>query len=123
MLGEILVEKRVVRIQDVQDRAVVLEHVGEEEDRLFVHGSAHRGERGEVPFALLVQVVEVADVQPLAAEFGGQSASARIAQHSLHLRDQHVGLMESSGGGYRSQFFVRLRRPEEVTEPVGEFEV
>ena len=40
--------------------------------------AAEAGERGEMPFALFVEIVEIADMQPLAGEFDGEAASAWI---------------------------------------------
>ncbi len=82
VLRQRLVQERVVGVEDVQHRAVVLEQVGEEPNRLLVHRAAQAGERREMPLALLVELVEVVDVQPLAGELGRQPAHARVAEAS-----------------------------------------
>jgi len=53
MLREVFIQKGVVGIQNVQHRAVALEEVGEETNRLLVHRAAQTGEGGEMPLALL----------------------------------------------------------------------
>ena len=55
VLGERLVQERVVGVENVKHRAVVLEQVGEEPDRFLVHRAAQIPERREVPLALLVE--------------------------------------------------------------------
>ena len=106
VLGQRFVQERVVGVEDVQHRAVVLEQVGEELDRLLVHRAAQAGERGEVPLALFVEVLEVVDVQPLAGELGGQPARLGIAQHPPRLGGEHFRLVQPAIRGGFAQFLV-----------------
>ena len=59
----------LVGVEDVEHRAIVLEEVGEETNRLLVQRAAHRGERRKMPLALLVELVEVAQHQHLPFAF------------------------------------------------------
>src|SRR5258705_7008653 len=99
MLREVFVQKGVVSIQDVQDRAVALEDVGEETNRLLIHRAAQAGEGREMPLALLAQLVEVVDVQPGAGELGGEPAGACIPGPATRLGGEQVGVAGVSPGG------------------------
>ena len=79
VLRQRVVQERIVGIEDVEHRAVVLEQVGEELDRLFVHRPAQTDERGKVPIALFIEVIEIVDVQPLAGKFGRQPSGPGVA--------------------------------------------
>ena len=123
MLREVGVQEGVVGIEDVQDRAVALEEVGEKPDRLLIHRAARSGEGGEVAFALLAQFVEVVDVQPGAGEFGRQPACAVVLHHAAHLRGEHVGLPQLAAGGDGAQFDIRRGRPEKIAQARGELPI
>ena len=96
VLGQRLVEERVVGVEDVEHRAVALEEVGEEPDRFLVHRAAEADEGREVPLALLVERVEVVDVQPLAGELGRQAADLVVLEHPPRLGREHLGVAQSA---------------------------
>ena len=123
MLRQRLVQECVVRVDQFEHRAVAGEQVGEEPDGLLVQVGADLGEGREVPLALLVVGVEVADLQPLAGELGGQAAGPLVADHPPRLRGQHVGVVEPARGGQPRQLVVGHRGPEEIAEPAGELPV
>ena len=87
----------------------MLEQIGEELNRFLGHRAAQAGERGEMPVALFVEMLEVVDLQPVAGELGGKPARFRIAQHASRLGGEHFGLVESAVGRQLSQFVVGLR--------------
>src|SRR6266540_726329 len=117
VLRQLLVEEGVVRIQDFQNRSVALEEVGEEPDRLLVHRAAEGGEGGEVPFALLLQVIEVLDHQPPAGELDRQPPDLLVAEHPPQLRHQDLRFAEPPGRRRAAELLVGLGRPEEVAQP------
>ena len=85
VLREVGIQERVIRIEDVQHRAVVLEQVGEETNRLLVHRAAQTGEGWEMAVALLAQFIEVVNVQPGAGELRREPARTFVLQHSTRL--------------------------------------
>ena len=52
---------------------------------------------GKWPLALLVELIEVVNVQPLAGELGGEPARLAVADHATGLRQERVGLVELAG--------------------------
>ena len=87
VFGESFVQECVVRIEKIENRAVVLKEVGEESNGLFVNVTTQFSEGGKMSFTLFVQFVEVMNVQPRAAKFRGQPPHTRIAQHPARLHD------------------------------------
>src|SRR5437899_10961311 len=94
MLREVFVQERVVGVENVEHRAVALEEVGKETNRLLIHRAAQAGEGREMPLALLAQFIEVVDVQPGAGEFSREPAQAWVAEHAASLGGEHVGAAE-----------------------------
>jgi hypothetical protein len=64
---------------------------------------------------------EAAEIEPVAAEFGGQPAHAVVFQHAARLRQQHVGPLQIARRGVRQQFLVGHAGPQEITQPAGQF--
>ncbi len=89
MLRERFVQKRVVRTKDFQYGTILLKQVRKKLNGFLGHRPAQAGERWEMPLALLVEMLEVIDVQPLAGKLCGQSANLRIAQHAPRLSFEH----------------------------------
>ena len=62
VLGQGLVEERVVGVEQVENRSIVAKHVFKEADRFFVHVCAKCRELWIEIFVLVVVLVEVAKV-------------------------------------------------------------
>ena len=99
MLRQFLVQKRVVRVEQRQDRAIVLEEIGEKQDRLLLHRPPQGRERWKYRLTLLIMLSEAVDVKPLRAEFRGQPPGLRIAEHPLRLRHERFGVCQLPGRG------------------------
>ena len=67
-----------------------------------------------------VVLLEPAEVEPVAAELGGQAADAVVAQHPPGLGDEHLGAVQVAGGGPGEQLVVGHARPEEVAQAAGQ---
>ena len=67
-----------------------------------------------MPIALLIEVIEIVNVQPLAGKLRGQSPNSWIVQHASSLRDQGVGVGESAGRRDPLQLGIRQRRPQKL---------
>src|SRR5205085_1035116 len=109
MLREVHVQEGVIRVENVNDRAVILKQVSEETNRLLIHRAAQGSEGWEMPLALLPHLIKVVDMQPCSGELSCQASRARVAKHTAHLRGEHAGIMELATGCNRAQFRIRGR--------------
>ncbi len=83
----------------------MLDHVFDEADRLLEHGLAQIVvEGGEALAVDRVVGFEVAEIQPVAGELGGQSRHPGVFQHAARLRQQHIRPVQIAGGGVPQQF-------------------
>jgi hypothetical protein len=103
VLRELGIHEGVIRIEQADDAAVVLNEVDEEAGDFLLHVVAEVEEGGEVALALFVERGDIADVQVLAAELGGEAAHFVALEHALGLR----GNVFELGG---AQFIHRARR-------------
>ena len=115
--GEPLVDERVLRVQELQDAAVLANDRREEEIRFLPHRLAEVVlEVGEL-VGVGLGGFERTSLQPLPAELLDQRLRLRIAQHARHLRAQHAWRPQCVRRGEPAQLGVRRARPEEVRQP------
>ena len=87
VFGQDWVDESVLGIEEVNHRAIAVNEVDEEADRFLVHRlSKSVGEAFEKFSINAVVLFEVAEIQPVAAEFDGQALAAAIPEHALGLR-------------------------------------
>ena len=111
--GELLVEERVLRLEQLGDRAVFPHLALEEQLRLAHHGRAQGVvERREQPAVRLVRT-DVAHLQPLADEVVHEAGGAAIVQHPSHLRRQNVRIAEPAARPEIDQLVVGQAPPQE----------
>lgn len=89
----------MIRIEKREDGGVGLDGMTDEADGFLEHGGAELGELREVAFTFFREGRDVADVQPLASELGGQSADAFVRDHSTGFRAKSLGVGECAGSG------------------------
>ena len=75
MFGESAIHKTVIGVEQREDGAIRLKEVCEKAHGFLLHGAAQSYKGGEVAFAFFVERFQVAHVQPLAAEFGGEAGT------------------------------------------------
>src|SRR5436190_2243609 len=124
MPGENWIHERVVGLNEIEHRTIVLHDIDEELDRLSKHRLAQFVV--ETLEALAVHAVvffEAPEIEPIAAELGGKSADAIVLEHPPRLRQEHFALMQIADLRVRQEFRVRHAGPEEITEPAREFVV
>ena len=121
MLCQFLVHKRVVRVEQRQDRSIVLEEIGEKQDRLLFHRPPQGRERWKDRLTLLVVLGKTVNVEPLRAEFRGQPPGLRVAEHPPRLHKERFGVCQLSGRGCPQKLSVGQRRPEKVAQPASQF--
>ena len=113
MLGEPLVQERVVRSQQIEHTSVFANDAVEEEFRLAPERLAQvvikvRKYHWQGPDAL-----HAAQIQPLPGEVDCEGLRARIRQHSPDLLLEHRRILEFSLAGDVDQLIVRARTPQE----------
>ena len=101
MAREPLVEERVLRVEKLQDAAVLPHDALEEPLGLLAHRHAQvLIEVGKL-LDVRLDVLERAELQPLSAELPHQRRGPRVLQHAPHLGRQHVRRPQRPGVGLR----------------------
>ena len=100
MLGEPLVEKCVVGIQQVEDAAILAHDAFEKQLRLELERLPEVVVVVKQGFRTRLVPVDIADVKPLAGEIVHQRLRTRIREHPAHLLLQHFGLAQVVLLGY-----------------------
>ena len=123
VLGQALVQERVVRLQQVEHAAILAQDVLEQEFRLLAEGLpqvvVEVGEQAQVRGDRL----QVAQVQPLAREVGHQAPRARVGQHAEGLSFEHLGFAQLAALRQVEELVVRDAAPEEERQAGRELDV
>ncbi len=123
VLGQALVQERVVRLQQVEHAAILAQDALEQEFRLLSEGLpqvvVEVGEQAQVRS----DRIQVAQVQPLAREVAHQASRARVGQHAADLSFEHLGLAQFAALSQVEQLVVRDAAPEEERQARGELDV
>ena len=122
---ELLVDKRVVRREQLGDAAIRLQLIVEKQLRLSHEcRSQVVVEPREPRVRIGRQQPDVARLQPLAEEVVDQrSARARIGEHASHLLIEHAGLAQLARDREVEQLVVRNAAPQEERQTRGELDV
>src|SRR6266478_240269 len=115
------VDEGVIAVEEIERRAIGLNRVRDETDRLLEHGVAQIV--AEIREALAIDAVELlksADIEPVAAKLDRQAPDFPVGHHALRLSQQNIRPMQLALGGTGYQPIIRHARPEEITEPTGE---
>ena len=106
VLREALVQEGITRVQKLAHGPVPAQDVIEEQGRLGLHSVAQLG----APVGELLRIglhhVEVAQLQPLAGEIGGDRGGAVVTQHAFDLRVEHVAGVQLAGLGECEQLVI-----------------
>ena len=92
MLGQPLVQERVIGVQQVDHAAILADDALEEQLRLPLEGLAQVVVEVEQHFRTRLMHGHIADEQPLAGEVLDERLRARVREHPPHLLLQDVGL-------------------------------
>ena len=125
MLGQIFIGEGVVTVKEFQDTAVFAQYVGEDHLRLALHQAAERADLcvrfprqsvvAEYGPGLDREVLDVADLEPLAREVFHEGLRTRISEHSLDLGQKLFP--QFTPCGEPRQLVVRHGGPEKVRQP------
>ena len=115
-LRQLGVDHRVIRMNEIHDTAVVLQHMFKKGNRLLCHGSP------ELIVLDMIHAVQAIQPEPLANEMPSEAFGAWIGQHAVHLRGQHFWLPQFPSLGQIKQRLVRNTRPKKHRQPAGQFE-
>ena len=117
VLRQPLVHERVVRVEQIQHRAVLAQHALEQQLRFPLERLAQVvvevREHGDVG----VGVLQLPEKEPLVGEVGDQRPRLRVGQHPARLLLEHGRLVQLAVDRQLQQLVVRNRRPQEEGEP------
>ena len=123
VLGEPLVDERVLGRQELEHAAAAAKHAVDEQLRLALERRAQRdvvvGKEKDVG----VFHRDVAQEQPLRREVRDHGLGACVGQHALYLRAQHAGIAQRAVLGGRKQLVVGDAAPEKERHSRGELDV
>src|SRR5262249_55969559 len=120
VFGQCAVHECVVAVQHIQNRAVTLDHVGNEPDGLLEHRfSKPVRENGEAFAVHRVVILKPPERQPAAREFRAHPARAAVFKRPANRGPQRGRLPKGRGGGGGEQFFIGNAGRGEVPRPAG----
>ena len=122
MLGEPIVEKGVVRGEQIRERAVLTHLAGEKERGLLTEGLTKAVELGKLR-RVRFHGREILQVQPVAEEAGQEGIRLAVGEHAPHLLLQPCRITQTAVCHHRVQRGVRLGVPEELRQPRGDLPV
>ena len=70
-----------------------------------------------------LEAVQIAGLEPLAAEIFDQRARFRIEQHAMDLRVEHFGIAQAMLAGELEELVIGQAAPQEIGEARGELEI
>jgi hypothetical protein len=123
MTREAFVDERVIGRQEIQDAAVLLDDAREEELRLALEALSQVVVEVRIEIRIRLDGLEIAQVQPLSREILDERGSARIAEHSAHLRLEHARLVQAALLGEIEQRLVGDTAPDKERQPRRELDV
>ena len=121
--GELLVQERVVRPQQLRDRTVPAHLTLEEQLRLPHHRAAQRVVEAGEQRAVRVLRMDVADLQPLTGEVVREPRGAAVRQQAPHLPGEGLGVAQAARLRQVEQLVVRDALPQEERQPRGQLQV
>src|SRR6185312_3732111 len=100
----------------------MLHHVADKVDRLLEHCLAQAVGEGREAVAIdAIVVFELAELEPVAAEFRGEIANLIVLHHAAYLREKYDGILEIAFGRVRDEFVIRHAAPEEIAQAARQF--
>ena len=121
--GQTLVHERVVRIQKVQDGAVLAQDAFEQHLRFALKSLAQVVVEIRKLVRIGIRTFQIPEVEPLTREVGDQRARPRIREHPARLPLENGGIVQLALGRQRQQFIVGNAGPEEEGQARGELRV
>ena len=117
MLGQALVQERIIRIQQLEQAAVLPQNGLKEQLRLPLEGAAQAlVELGKF-VGIGQDLREIANVQPLPREVAHQRFRARIVKHPAHLLLEDSRILQLALLGQVEQLVVGNTAPQEEGKP------
>ena len=123
MARQAFVEERVVRADEIEHAPVFRDDALEEQLALRLERVPQIGvELGE-EIRIGQDLLQIAQIQPLAGEILDQRFGTLIGEHPFHLRFERRGIAQLAVFGETKQLIVRDAAPEEERQPRGELEI
>ena len=123
VLGEALVQERVVGPQQVEHAAVLVDHAPDEPLRLLPHRLPQVVVEIGEEAAVRAQRREVAQPQPLPREVAGEVERARVGEHPARLPLELGGVAQLAAYRRVEQLVVGQAAPEEERQPRRQLQV
>ena len=123
VLRQPLIDERVVRGQQVDHVAVFADDAVEEQLGFAAHGLQQIAVEVGIEEQIRLRVVQVAQIQPLPGETGGQRVGAWIGEHALHLLLQHRLVRQLTLTGQVQKLLIRRAAPQKVRKPRRQFQI
>ena len=123
MPGEPLVDKRVVRREEIGHGAVIAKDLAEERLGFAAHRRLQLLVEIGIEAHIGIDLVEVLQPQPLPGKPRAEHIGPRISEHAGDLRVEVRGAREPARLGQAQQFCVGRRRPQEERQPRRQVEI
>ena len=120
---EPLVDERVVGIEQIEREPVLADDAREEQLGFPAERLAHVVVEVREQQQVRRDLVQIAQLQPLAGERVHQRVGARIGDHAPHLRLEHARRAQPAGDRQVQQLVVRDAAPEEERQPARQLEI
>ena len=117
MLGQALVQERVVGVQQIEHAAILADDALEEQLGFPLEGLPQVVVEVKEHLRTRPEPGHIADVQPLTGEVADQRLRARVGEHPLDLLLEHAGLMQRLLLRDVQQLVVRDAAPQEERQP------
>src|SRR5262245_2996443 len=116
MLGEPLVEERVIRIQELQRATVLAENACQKQLGLFLKGGFQAFVEAREDVGIGPRICERSQVEPLPAEILDQRVRLRVRQHPRKLRLEPTWRFQLAVVRELQKGIVRHAAPQEKRE-------
>src|SRR4051812_41063019 len=123
MLGEALVQERIVGVQQFHYAAVFAQDVLEEEFGLLLETLAQAFVKLREDIGVGLLLGKIADVEPLAGEIGDQGIRARIVKKAPDLLIEHGRVLQFALFREVQKLIVGDGAPKEEREPRGQVQI
>src|SRR5262249_400500 len=123
MLRQPLVEKGIVRVEQIENTAILAEYALKKQFCFAAKGLTQTLVKIGKRIRVWSDGLQVSKLKPLAAEIADESLRARIVQHAARLQFQHRRVFQLSLFRNIQQLVVRDAAPKKERKPRGEFEI
>src|SRR5262249_30154186 len=111
--GEYSIQIRVIRTDQIENAAVVVDHTADEQARLLLESGFQCIVEVRIDLRVGLNVFDTAQSQPLRGKVVRQSPRARIGQQAADFAVEDSCVSQHSAGGDIEQLVIRNAAPQE----------